>query len=386
MTFDAIVIGVGGMGGAAVYHLARRGLNVLGLEQFDIPHELGSSHGHSRIIRLAYAEHPDYVPLLKRSYQLWHELERSAGETLLIVTGGVDAGTLESATVKGSLESCRVHSLAHEVLDSAQLQRRFPGYRLPDDMVGVYQGDAGFLLSERCVIAHVEAARALGARVNARERVSSWHPEHDGVSVETNRGVYRARKLVITAGAWARTLLPALEHLAVPERQVMLWAEPLKPAYFEPDAFPVFNMEAPEGRFYGYPVHGLPGFKIGKYHHRRERVENLDAMDRATHTEDEALLRQGIERYFPDANGPTLAMKTCLFTNSPDEHFIIDVLPDHPDVAIAAGFSGHGFKFCSVVGEILAELAMDGKSRVNIDLFRLDRPALMGGAPGAHPT
>ena len=386
MTFDAIVIGVGGMGGAAVYHLARRGLNVLGLEQFDIPHELGSSHGHSRIIRLAYAEHPDYVPLLKRSYQLWHELERSAGETLLIVTGGVDAGTLESATVKGSLESCRVHSLAHEVLDSAQLQRRFPGYRLPDDMVGVYQGDAGFLLSERCVVAHVEAARALGARVQTRERVVRWRPEHDGVSVETDRGVYRARKLVITAGAWARTLLPTLQHLAVPERQVMLWTGPLKPAYFEPDAFPVFNMEAPEGRFYGYPVHGLPGCKIGKYHHRRERVENLESMDRATHAEDEALLRQGIERYFPDANGPTLAMKACLFTNSPDEHFIIDLLPGHPDVAIAAGFSGHGFKFCGVVGEILAELAMDGKSRVNIDLFRLDRPALMGGAPGAHPT
>ena len=374
--YDVIVVGVGGMGSASVYHLAQRGVKVLGLEQFDIPHEFGSSHGHSRIIRLAYAEHPDYVPLLRRAYALWRDLERTAGEQLLIITGGIDAGTAESATVRGSLAACEIHGLPHEVLDAGLLSQRFPGYRLAPDMVGVYQPDAGFLLSERCVVAHVEVARRRGAEVRARERVICWRAEDGGVAVETDRGAYRARKLIVTAGPWARTLLPTLKALAVPERQVMLWTEPLKPAHFEPGAFPVFNMEAPEGRFYGYPAHGNPGFKIGKYHHRRERVDDLDRMDRESHGEDEDVLRTGIRRYFPDANGPTLSMKTCLFTNSPDEHFIIDVLPDAPQVAIAAGFSGHGFKFCSVVGEIMADLVGDGGTNHDIGLFRLARPAL----------
>jgi sarcosine oxidase len=381
MTYDVVVIGLGGMGSAAMYHLAQRGLKVLGLEQFDISHDLGSSHGHSRIIRLAYAEHSDYVPLLKRAYVLWRDLERRAGEPLLIITGGIDAGMREGATVRGSLTSCEIHDLPHELLDRAALTRRFPGYRLASDMVGVYQPDAGFLLSERCVVAHVEVARRLGAEVHTDERVLRWHAEGDGVVVETDRGVYHARKLIVTAGPWARTLVPVLQHLAVPERQVMLWTEPLQPAYFEPGAFPVFNMEAREGRFYGYPVHGIPGFKIGKYHHRHETVDDLDSMDRECHPEDEDVLREGIRRYFPDANGPTLAMKTCLFTNSPDEHFIIDVLPDFPQVAIAAGFSGHGFKFCSVVGEIMAELVADGGTNLDIDLFRLTRPALKRTSP-----
>jgi sarcosine oxidase len=178
--------------------------------------------------------------------------------------------------------------------------------------------------------------------------------------------------------------LPALEQVAIPERQVMLWTRPLRPALFEPDRFPVFNMEAPEGRFYGFPAHGTPTFKIGKYNHRRERVEDPDTMDRTCHSEDEAVLREGISRYFPDANGATVEMKTCLFTNSPDEHFIIDRLPDAPQVAIAAGCSGHAFKFCSVVGEILADLALDGGTNLNIELFRFDRPALERAVEGAH--
>jgi sarcosine oxidase len=159
----------------------------------------------------------------------------------------------------------------------------------------------------------------------------------------------------------------------MPERQVMLWTTPLTPEYFECGSFPVFVVEAPEGRFYGFPMHGIAGFKIGKYHHRGERVEDPDQMDRACHSADEETLREGIRRYFPDANGPTLAMKPCLFTNSPDEHFILDVLPDHANVAVAAGFSGHGFKFCSVVGEIMAELVMEGRTNHDVSLFRLGR-------------
>jgi sarcosine oxidase len=372
LLFDVIVVGVGGMGSATVYHLAQRGAKVLGLEQFDIPHEMGSSHGFSRIIRLAYAEHPDYVPLLQRAYELWRELERHSGERLLIITGGIDAGAPDSATVRGALESCAIHELAHEALDAASLERRFPGYRLPSDMVGVYQPDAGFLLPERCIVAHVEAARTLGAEVHARERVLGWHINGKHVSVKTNRATYEARKMIVAAGPWARTVLPELKELAVPERQVLIWTQPLRPEHFRLGAFPVFNMEAPEGRFYGLPVYGVPGFKLGKYHHRCERVDP-DQMDRDCRPEDEEVLRGGIRRYFPDADGPTMDMKSCLFTNSPDEHFILDLHREYPQVAMAAGFSGHGFKFCSVVGEIMTDLALGGRTRFDINMFRLSR-------------
>src|SRR5262245_20963950 len=293
------------MGSATVYQLARRGSKVLGLEQFDIPHELGSSHGITRIIRLAYAEHPNYVPLLRRAYELWRELENLAGERLLIITGGIDAGVEDSATVKGALCSCAVHHLPHEKLDAVSLRRRFPGYRLATEMVGVYQPDAGFLLPERCIIAYVAAAHELGAEVHARERVLEWQVDNKVVLVRTDRQSYHAKKLVVTAGPWARTVLPTLQKIAIPERQVLIWTQPLQPQYFRLGAFPVFNMEAPEGRFYGFPIYGVPGFKIGKYNHKRERVDP-NRMDRECHPEDEDILRVGIRRYFPDADGPTM--------------------------------------------------------------------------------
>ena len=377
MAFDVIVVGLGGMGSATACHLARRGAKVLGLEQFDIPHELGSSHGVTRIIRLAYAEHPNYVPLLRRAYELWRELEDDARERLLFITGGIDAGAPDSATVKGSLESCAIHHLPHDVLDGASLARRFPGFRLPSDMVAVHQPDAGFLLPERCIVAHAAAARRLGAELHTGERVLEWRNDDNGVSVKTDRAAYRANKMIVTAGAWMRTLLPELTDLAVPERQVLIWTQPLRPERFELGAFPVFNMEVPEGRFYGFPVYGVPGFKIGKYHHRREQADP-DRMDRECHPEDEAVVRAGIRRYFPDADGPTLAMKSCLFTNSPDEHFILDFHPGCPQVAMASACSGHGFKFCSVVGEIMADLILDGGTRFDIDMFRLSRFSSLG--------
>lgn len=371
--YDVIVAGVGGMGSASAYHLTRRGAKVLGLEQHGIPHELGSSHGLTRIIRLAYAEQSHYVPLLRRAYELWREIEVEAGEQLLVITGGIDAGAEASRTICGSLASCARHDLPHERLDAAQVSRRFPGYRLHEDMVGVYQPDAGLLMPERCVIAYAENAQARGAEIHTGERVVRWTAEDYGVCVITDRSSYRARKLVVSAGAWARTLVPALNALAVAERQVMLWTQPLNPSLFTPELFPVFNMEAPEGRFYGCPVHGGSGFKIGKYHHRAERVADPHAMDRTCGPEDETILRDGVARYFPEADGDTLMMKACMFTNSPDEHFILDLLPGRPQVAVAAGFSGHGFKFCSVVGEIMADLVLDGASRHDIALFRLER-------------
>ena len=371
-TYDAIVVGLGSMGSATLYHLARRGRRVLGLEQFDVPNSLGSSVGVNRIIRLAYAEHPDYVPLLHRSYELWRELENVAREKLLVITGGLDVGREDEENVQGSLLSCSVHHLPHELLDAGAAARRFPGYKLPSDMVAVYQPDGGFLMSERCVVAHTAAALGLGAEVHGRERVKSWSASGRGVVVESESGTYEAGSLVLTAGPWVGELCAELAPLAVPERQVLLWAQPRRPESFDSASFPVFTMQAPEGRFYGFPVFGVPGFKIGKYHHRRQSVR-LDAIDRECHPEDEAVLREGIRRYFPDADGPTLAMRVCLFTNTADEHFILDRHPAHPHVAIAAGFSGHGFKFCSVVGEIMADLVTEGATRHKIDMFRLGR-------------
>lgn len=371
-TYDAIVVGTGSMGSAAAYEFARRGLRVLALDQFDVPNLLGASVGITRIIRLAYSEHPKYVPLLRRSYERWRDLEKVSSERLLFITGGIDAGLEGSATITGSLRSCREHALPHEVMSSADLNRRFPGYRLPAAMAAVYQPDGGFLMSERCVVAHVNAALAHGAEVHGRELVHDWDVASGHVVVTTEHARYEAGALVLAAGPWTPNLSPDLGPKVVAERQVLLWAQPRRPEYYAVDRFPIFNMEAPEGRFYGFPVHSVPGFKIGKYHHRHESVQ-ADSVDRTCYPEDEAVLRDGIQKYFPDADGPTLAMKVCMFTNTPDEHFIIDRHPNAQNVIIAAGFSGHGFKFCSVVGEIVADLATQGSTKFDIDLFRLDR-------------
>jgi sarcosine oxidase len=370
--FDTIVIGVGGMGSAAVYQLAKRGQRVLGLERFDIPHSMGSSHGVTRIIRLAYYEHPSYVPLLRRAYQLWRELESNLGEQLLHITGSLDAGPADSQCFQGSLASCLEHELPHEVLSGAEINRRFPGYHLPEAHQAVLQPEGGYLLSERCIVAHVQAAQALGADVHARERVLSWEPRSGGIQVTTDRAVYEADKLIVSAGAWVGDLLPSLKPLTTPERQVLAWLQPTEPALFTPERFPVFNLQVDEGRYYGFPVVSVPGFKFGRYHHLSEAVDP-ETIDREGTAEDEMILRTFAERYFPAGVGPTMALRTCMFTNTPDEHFILDLHPEDSRIVVASPCSGHGFKFCSVVGEITADLAETGETRHDISLFRLDR-------------
>ena len=371
--FDVIVIGLGGMGSAAAYHLARRGRRVLGLEQFQPLHELGSSHGLTRIIRLAYHEDPSYVPLLRRAYELWHELETDAGEQLLITTGSLEGGPDDGTTFIGALEAARQHDIPHEVLDADELRLRYPAYAGFDDATRVvYQPDGAFLLAEPTMRAHHDGARRRGADLRFGEVVRSWEPAGDGVRVVTEAGTFEAERLVVCAGAWARTLVPSLERLAVPERQVLAWLTPKRPELFEVDRFPVFLIDVEEGSFYGFPLHDGHGFKFGKYHHRFEPIDPDDP-DRSVHAEDEGLLRAFADRYFPDGAGPTEMLKACMFTNSPDEHFVLDRLPDAPQVAVFAGESGHGYKFCSVVGEVLADLVIDGATRHDIGLFRIDR-------------
>ena len=375
--FDVIVAGVGAMGSATVAELARRGVRVLGLDRSSIPNDQGSSGGVNRIIRLAYAEDPRYVPLLRRAYDAWRDLEQRSGERILVITGGIDAGAPDSETITGSLESCRVHDLPHEELTAAEVNGRFPGYRLPSDMVAVFQPDAGFVFSERAIAAYAALAVDDGAELHGYETVEDWEPDGDGVIVRTDRTEYTARRLVISAGAWVGDLMPPLSHLFMPERQVLIWTQPRHPRWFSVDAFPIFIVEDAETRYYGFPMAGIPGFKIGRYHHRSQRANPTTMDRRAIAPEDEEILRSGIRSYFPDADGPTLSLKVCMFTNTSDEHFVIDRYPEIPQVIVASPCSGHGFKFASVIGEVVADLAQDEEPDFDLSMFSFDRFGLL---------
>ncbi len=383
--FDVIVLGIGGMGSATVYQLARRGRRVLGLERFDIPNAMGSSHGETRIIRLPYYEDPAYVMLVTRAYELWRSIESRAGEQLLHVTGSIDAGPVDSWVFTGALRSAVDYDLPHEVLSGSELGQRFPGYRLPRDTMALYQPDGGFLRPERCIVGYVQAAITHGAQLHGRERVHDWQPTADGVRVITDKDVYTAERLVVTAGAWNREVLPFLSSLAVPERQVVAWLQPRRPELFTPERFPVFNALVDEGRFYGFPVHGVPGFKFGKYHHRGEQGDPA-TLDTEPDAVDEDVLGRFAARYFPEGFGPTMALRSCMFTNSPDNHFLVDLHPEYPQVSFASPCSGHGFKFASVVGEIMADLAERGSTRHNISLFSLRRFGSGVHRTGAGPA
>jgi len=367
--YDVVVVGVGGMGSAALYHLARRGKRVLGLERFDVPNDMGSSHGITRIIRLAYCEHSDYVPLLRRAYDLWRELEREAGEQLLHITGIVEAG---ERIYDGALRSCADHDLPHETIDGRELSLRYPAFHLPPELPVFFQPDGGFLPPERCIVAHVSRALARGAVVRARERVLEWGETGYGVRVRTERRVVEAERIVLTAGAWSQAVARLPPGLAGAIRQALVWFQPGRPELFTPERLPVFNLVLDGEHYYGFPVFSVPGFKVGRYNHFGEGGDP-DAILREPTESDEAPLRRFAERYFPDGAGPTLALKTCLFEPTPDEHFIIDRHPETACAIVGAGFSGHGFKFCSVVGEILADLALEGETRHDIEFLRLAR-------------
>jgi sarcosine oxidase len=370
---DVVVVGVGGMGSAAAFHLARRGADVVGLERFDVPHARGSSHGLTRIIRLPQYEDPAYVPLVRRAYDLWDELDARHPRRLLHRVGSVDVGLPDGESVyAGSKRACAAHDIDHDDLTGAELGERFPGYDFPPEYRAVHQSEGGFLHCEGCTVAHVEAAHDHGATIRAREAVEGWDADETGVTVRTDRDTYAADRLVVTAGAWTGSLLPSLSGLLQPERQVLGWFQPTAPERFTPERFPVFVADVPEGHFYGFPTYEVPGFKVGKFNHRGETGTPAE-LDREPDRTDERLLREFTARYFPTAAGPTMRLSTCMFTNTPDGDFLLDVHPDHPNVVVGAGFSGHGFKFASVVGAALADLALDGATSHPIDPFRIGR-------------
>lgn len=372
--FDCIVIGVGGMGSAACYHLARRGIRVLGIEQFDIPHNLGSSHGHSRMIRSAYYEHPDYVPLVQRAFKLWKALEDETLTKILHITGGLYLGPEDGELVAGSLAASRKHNLAHELLNRRELQSQHPQFKVPDDWVGLYEYQAGFLTPELAISAHVDLAMRYGAEIHGNERVLSWESTSACATVKTTRGTYHADELIFCGGAWSDKLVTDLGVELTVTRQVTGWVQPKRRDQFLLGAFPVWAIDNGDGSLhYGLPLMAdNPGLKVG-HHARGKVVADPYKLDREIRPEDEKTFRPALKFFLPDADGPLISLRVCMYTYSPDGNFIIDRHPEHTRVTVACGFSGHGFKFASVVGEALADLATKRSSDLPIDFLNLSR-------------
>lgn len=370
--YDVIVAGLGAMGSLTLHQLARRGHRVLGFDRFAPPHAMGSSHGRSRIIREAYFEDPRYVPLVQRAYDCWAELEAASGTTLFRQTGGLMLGPPDGMLVRGARRSAEQHGLPHEVLDAAEVARRFPAFHPDEGMVGVWEPRAGILSPEACIGAALNVAKAHGATVLDDASLVAWDATPFGVEVITTAGRFHASSLVVAAGAWTRALLPELRLPLEVQRNVQLWFSPLRaPEQFAPDAFPVFISEyAPGKAWYGFPDTG-EGVKVA-LHHVGEVVDP-DAIRREVSDDDVAPVRAIMARSLPDANGALLGSAVCMYTNAPDEHFLIGRHPAHPAVIVASPCSGHGFKFASAIGELLADLATDRPPAFDVSLFALDR-------------
>jgi sarcosine oxidase len=368
--YDAIVIGLGGMGSAAAYQLARRGQRVLGLERFTPAHDRGSSHGRSRVIRQAYFEDPAYVPLLLRAYELWEQIERESGIAVLTVTGGLMLGKEQSHTFAGTLKSARRWNLAHEVLDAAEMRRRFPVLDPTPDLVGFYETKAGFVHPENAVWAHLQQAAAAGAELRFTEPALEWSADARGVRVTTGRGRYEAGRLVIAPGAWAPELMGGLGLPFTVTRQTLYWFDPVGgEAPFAVGRFPIYIWEMDdESQFYGFPAQpGVPGVKVAFFYQGQKC--NPNDVNRVVSDEEVKRMRGAIASRIPALNGTLRATATCLYTELPDHHFVLAAHPGHENVVVASPCSGHGYKFCSVVGEILAELATAGRTHHEISLF-----------------
>ena len=372
-TFDVAVIGLGAMGSAALFNLAHQGRRVIGIEQFEPGHDKGSSHGESRIIRLSYFEHPSYVPLARRALEKWRALEQLCGKTLLTVTGMLEAGYPGCPVVEGSLEASRQHELEHEVLGAAEINRRFPAFRLPSELDGPVS--AGCRLP--AAGARHPAIRRAGGAERCRSPDSDTRSRHRAASVRairvrTDDGVIEAGSVIVAAGAWIGDFAPELKPQLTLTRQVLGWFSPLQPARYTPENCPVFFFESEDDACYGFPDFAGTGVKMAS--HRKGAVLSCaDALSQDGDTADEAQIRRMLALAMPDANGPLRAMRTCIYTRTPDEDFVIDRSPVDPRVILASPCSGHGFKFASVIGEVLADLAL-GKTPANdISRFQIDR-------------
>jgi sarcosine oxidase len=379
-SFDVIVIGVGSMGSSACYHLASRGCTVLGLEQFDIAHEFGAHAGQSRIIRKAYFENSDYVPLLERAYTNWHALEAETGVQIYFKTGLVYFGPRDHLLIKGVKQSASLYNLILENVDCTSAAKRFPPFHIPNHFEILFEPEAGFITPENAIRLFAKQAGVRGAEIHVQEKVIEWKQEGHGVTVTTDQNVYSCKKLLITVGPWAGKMIPTLSNKLKITRQFVAWINPKKWNDFELGNFPCWLMadEISRGCYYGFPIlnesrFGPPrGLKVA--HHYPARETDPDNVDRQMAQEDHEDLNYVLHKYLPGCVESLLSYKICLYANSPDEDFIIDKLPGFEDhVFIACGFSGHGFKFASVVGEILADLALDGQTTLPIGFLSAKR-------------
>jgi sarcosine oxidase len=371
-TYDVIVAGLGAMGSAAAYHLALAGRRVLGLDRFRPPHDLGSSHGRTRIIREAYFEHTLYVPLVQRAYQLWAELEQKSERKLLLQTGGLMIGPPEGVLVTGAKQSAKDHKLAYQVLSGAEVRQRYPALQPTDTMVAVWEPRAGILFPELAIQTHLELAARNGVTICFDEPVQRWEPEGNEVRVFTAKGTYRSRRLMLSAGAWIGSLIQELCLPLSAERQVLCWFEPAsRPESFRPDLCPIFIMEYEHSHFfYGFPDLG-DGVKVA-IHHQGTPIQP-DTMSREVLKQDTDAVRAVIERFVPRAAGPLLSAVACMYTNAPDSHFIFGRHPNLPQVLIASPCSGHGFKFSPVIGEMAATILSDKEPPFDLSLFSPER-------------
>jgi sarcosine oxidase len=372
-SYDVIILGTGGVGSAAAYHLARRGAKVLGLDRFPAGHDRGSSHGETRIIRQAYFEHSDYVPLLLRAYELWRGLEQECGVDLLHQVGLLQVGPPDGAVVRGVLQSAGQHGLSVESLSAREVEGRWPGFRVTSDMTGVYEAAAGYLPVERCVLAHLAAAKAHGAEFCFGSTVAARRSAANAVEVVTEAGeTYRASKLIITAGPWAPALLTGLGIALVVRRKHLYWFAPADKTYHQDSGCPTFLYELPHGVYYGFPQVDSLGVKVAEHSGGQAVTDPLNdprVLDPADLARVEAFLRA----HLPGVCNSLQRHSVCFYTMSPDEHFIVDRDPRDQNTLFAAGLSGHGFKFTSVLGEALADLAIDGTTLLPVEFLRLNR-------------
>lgn len=371
--YDAIVIGVGSMGATATYYLTNQGAKVLALEQHSIAHAHGSHFGQSRLIRKAYAEHPDYVPLLERAYANWATLEQATGQKLYHRTGLAYFGTPEVHFIKDVKAAAQQYNIPLDTYALTVAQAQFPQFKLEPNQEAIFEPNAGYVTPERTIATLAKAAQTQGAEIKVGEVVFNWQVKDGQVKVSTNQGTYYAHKLVITAGAYTAKILPQLAEQLQVTRQLLAWVKPKKPV----DNLPCWVVDLPEvsGIYYGFPwldsewlaaeANQTAGFKIG--HHTPGQAIHPKDLPLTENTEliaqEKANLQEFIEQYLPELQGDFVEFRHCLYTYSPDEHFIIDHVPDtHEKVVVAAGFSGHGFKFVPAIGEVLANLALTGKT------------------------
>lgn len=371
---DALVVGLGAMGSATLHALASRGVDVIGVDAYDPPHSLGSTHGRSRIIREAYYEHPAYVPLVRSAYAAWARLEATAGVRLFVRTGGLNIGAPDSALVSGALASAERHGLDVEVLTGREINRRHPVFAVPANMMGVFEPSAGMLLPEACITAFLHEAKALGAQVQLNTRVTALDRSANGIRAATSAGELHARRVVVCAGAWSAPMLSTL-GIALPlvvTRQTMHWFVPgADPAIVRADRFPVALIEHDAGHiFYTMPDVG-DGVKAA-IHHDGAAV-NPDAVDRVVHASDTRIVEDLVARFLPGAGARIRESAVCLYTNTSDHHFIIDTGEGMPDVVIVSACSGHGFKFASAIGDIAARMVLGESASIDLSHFAAGR-------------